>query len=385
MANPHEVDLVAVLLPPSDAVPVVLAAWERNDAVVVLDPAAPPAWVDARLAAVRPTALVDGSGSRTLPDGVPVARGVAAVGLTSGTTAEPKAVELTFAGLAASAAGVGAVLGDDARGPWLACLPLHYVAGLAVVGRAWTSGAELIVHDGFDLPALAHAIEVGGGRAVSLVPTQLRRLLDAGVAVDRLDVILLGGGPVPADLAALPNVHTTYGMTETWGGVVHDHYPLPGVELRVDADGTVLVRTPTIMRGYRFDADATTRAFGPDSWFRTGDTGALDGDGRLTVLGRRDEMIISGGVNISPFEVEDALRSHPDVLDVIVTGAPDADLGAHVVAYVVPRDPVSPPTLDALRDHGAATLNRMKLPRELVLRDSIPRTPSGKPQRRLLG
>ena len=385
MAIPDEVDLVAVRLPPSAAVPVVLEAWERGDAVVVLDPAAPMAWVEARLAAVRPTSMVDGSGRRSFEGGVPVARGVAAVGLTSGTTAEPKAVELTFAGLAASAVGVGAVLGASARGPWLACLPLHYVAGLAVVGRAWSSDARVVVHDGFDVASVAHSIEADGVRAVSLVPTQLRRLIEADVPVDRLDPILLGGGPVPADLAARANVHSTYGMTETWGGVVHDGHPLPGVDVRIDADGTVLVRTPTIMRGYRFDPDATTRAFDGDGYFRTGDSGALDADGRLTVLGRRDEVIISGGVNISPVEVEDALRSHSKVADVAVVGAPDADLGVHVVAHVVPRDPRNPPTLDELRDHGAETLARVKLPRELVLRTEIPRTPSGKPQRRLLG
>ncbi len=392
MATSDEVDLIAVLLPPPAAMPVVVAAWERGDAVVVLDPAAPPAWVQARVAELRPTTLVDASGHGHLAGGVPVARGVAAVGLTSGTTAAPKLVELTFAGLDASATAVDAVLGAAGRGPWLACLPLHYVAGLAVVGRAWSRGAALVVHDGFDPAEVAHAIEVDGVRAVSLVPTQLRRLIDAGVPVDRLDTILVGGGPVPGDLAARANVHSTYGMTETWGGVVHDGHPLPGVELRIDVDrdgdahgdGTVLIRTPTIMFAYRFDAAATARAIDPDGWFRTGDSGTLDADGRLTLLGRRDEMIISGGVKISPVEVEDALRSHPGVLDVVVAGAPDADLGMHVVAHVVPRDPAAPPTLDALRDFGAATLTRVKLPRALVLRDSIPRTASGKPQRRLL-
>jgi O-succinylbenzoic acid--CoA ligase len=384
MATPDEVDLVAVHLPPSAAVPVVLSAWERGDAVVVLDPAAPPAWVEARLAAVRPTVLVDASGARSLDGGVPVARGVAAVGLTSGTTAESKAVELTFSGLAASAAGVDAVLGPDGRGPWLACLPLHYVAGLAVVGRAWSSGAAVVVHDGFDVAAVARAISVDGVRAASLVPAQLRRLIEARVPVDHLDAILLGGGPVPADLAASGNVHSTYGMTETWGGVVHDGHPLPGVSLRIDADGTVLIRTPTIMRGYRFDPIGTALAFDEGGWFRTGDSGALDADGRLTVYGRNDEMIITGGVNVSPVEVEDALRTHPGVLDVVVVGAPDHELGAHVVAHVVPRDPAAPPTLESLRDHGAGSLTRAKLPRELVLRVSIPRTPSGKAQRHLL-
>ena len=240
------------------------------------------------------------------------------------------------------------------------------MAGLAVVGRAWSSGAAIVVHDGFDIPAVASAIVDDGVRAVSLVPTQLRRLVAARRArrpARRDPARRWTGAP---DLASLANVHSTYGMTETWGGVVHDRYPLPGVELRIDADDTVLIRTPTIMHGYRFDPLATALAFDPDGWFITGDSGALDTDGRLTVFGRRDEMIITGGVNVSPVEVEDALRSHPAVLDIVVVGAADDDLGARVVAHVVPRDPAAPPTLDALRDYGADALARVKLPRARV-------------------
>ncbi|MGH9010879.1 MAG: AMP-binding protein, partial [Acidimicrobiia bacterium] len=209
-----EVEAVAVLLPPPDAARVIVDLWEAGEAVMPLDPAAPAPELERSLAAFRPTALVDGDGHHRRPDGIPAAAGVAAIVATSGTTGEPKGVELTFAGLDASGTVVASAVGDPEDG-WLCCLPLHLVAGLAVVGRAWITGTSVTVQPGFDPAAVAAAGRGGaemaaaahspadvfpGGRPaafVSLVPTMLRRLLDADPAgAAAFAHILLGGGSI---------------------------------------------------------------------------------------------------------------------------------------------------------------------------------------------
>lgn len=355
--------LRVVRLPAPQAAAAVREAWDASDAVLVLDPRAPEAEVDRILARLRPEDGVDAE--------------VAAVVATSGTTGAPKGVELTWAGLAASGAAIGAALGVDPGDRWLACLPLHYVAGLAVLGRAWATGTPVTVLDGFDVGTVAAA----EATLVSLVPTMVRRLRDAGVPLARFRRILLGGGPVHE---TGPNLVATYGMTETWGGVVHDGHPLDRVALAIGEGDEILVRSPTIMRGYRLAPDETAAAFTADGWFRTGDAGTIGADGTLRVLDRLRDLVITGGVNVSPSEVEAVLAGHPGVADVCVTGAPDAEWGERVVAHVVPADPAAPPSLAGLRAYAADRLSPAKLPREVVLIAAVPRSAGGKPLRRLL-
>src|SRR5437899_9333922 len=338
MPADDEAEAVAVLLPAPEAARAAVALWEAGEAVVPLDPAAPAPDLRRSLAALLPTAVLDGDGRRPCPGGVPVAAGVAAVVATSGTTGERKGVELTFAGLAASGSAVASAVGGDRDGGWLCCLPVHLVAGLAVVGRAWATGGPVTVQGGFDPDAVVEAVRTGGratphgGRRrpafVSLVPTMLRRLLDADPATAAgFAHILLGGGPIdPALLAraraAGATVSTTYGMTETWGGVVHNGHPLAGVELRLaglqgpagdggpgaepgaggDGTGEILVRGPMLMRGYRLSPEATAAAIDPDGWYRTGDVGRFDpgAGGRLWVVDRLGDVVNTGGVKVSP-------------------------------------------------------------------------------------
>jgi len=355
--------LVAVRLPPVEAAAAIRTAWDSTRPVAPLDPHAPAdqrARQDAAVAADRVVHF-----------------DVAAVVLTSGTSGEARAVELTWRGMAFLARWVPADAGDR----WLCCLPPHHVAGLAVLARAGGAGVPVEVLDRFDVEA------VGASRAtlVSLVPTQVRRLQAAGVDLARFRTILVGGGPVPPDVAALPNVTTTYGLTETWGGVVHDGHPLPGVEVDLADDGEILVRTPTVMRGYRMDGPATSAAFTPDGRLRTGDVGRWADGGRLQVVDRKKDLLITGGVNVSPTAVERVLARHPQVVDVCVSGTPDPEWGERVVAYVVPaRADGDPPTLDDLRAFARPHLAPPELPRQIVLVDEIPRTPGGKPLRRLL-
>ncbi|MDQ4068225.1 MAG: fatty acid--CoA ligase family protein, partial [Actinomycetota bacterium] len=346
-----------------EAATTIRAAWDRGDAVLVLDPGAPAAAVDDVLARMRPD------------DGVET--DVAAVVVTSGTAGAPKGVELTWDGLAASAHAVAGALEVGPGDRWLACLPLHYVAGLAVLGRAWTSGTPVTVLAGFDVATVAAA----DATLVSLVPTMARRLRKAGVDLGRFRRVLLGGGPVHE---RGPNIVATYGLTETWGGVVHDGHALTGVELSIGEDNEILVRGPMVMKGYRLAPEATAAAFTVDGRLRTGDAGEIDAGGRLRVVDRLRDLIISGGVNVSPTEVEAVLARHPGVADVCITGEPDPEWGERVVAHVVPGDPAAPPVLADLRAFAAELLPAAKLPRELVLVVAIPRTAGGKALRRLL-
>jgi len=379
---------VAIALPRAAAAVAVVRAWEAGEAVLPLDPAAPDAETRRTLELASPTHLVDAAGRARLPGGRPVAPGVAAVVVTSGTAGAPKAVELTAAGIRASSLAVSASVGAGPGDRWLACVPLHGVAGLAIVARSWHTGVPAEVHDRFD-PLLVDRAAAGGATLVSVVPTMLGRLLDAGRVLGRFRRVLLGGSAAPAGLLAAAAgagaaVVRTYGLTETFGGVAHDGRALPGVELSVAPDGEIGVRGEMVMRGYRGDARATAATL-RGGVLRTGDLGRLEPDGRLVVLGRRDDLIVTGGVNVHPVEVERVLSDHPAVADAGVRGLPDPEWGERVVAFVVPADPARPPTLDELRGFARDRLAAAKAPRQLVLVERLPRTPSGKVRRRLLG
>jgi O-succinylbenzoic acid--CoA ligase len=398
--------LVALLLPPTLAVPAIVEAWEAGEAVLPLDPAAPGPELRRVLDTLRPTHVVDRDGRRSLPDGEPAAGGVAAVVVTSGTTGEPKGAELTAAGIEASARAVSAALGAGPGDRWLCCVPPHGVAGLAIVARSWHTGVPVTVHDGFDVERIAADRDA---TLVSLVPTMLARLLDApggaggggargngggngggggDVVAARFRRVLLGGARARPELLrraadAGAAVVTTYGMTETGGGVVLDRRPLPGVEIRTAADGELLLRCPMLLRGYRRDPAATAAAL-RGGWLHTGDLGRLDAEGIVHVTGRKRDVIITGGVNVAPDEVEAVLAEHPGLAEVAVGGLPDPDWGERVVAWAVPADRADPPTLGELRAFARARLAPPKLPRQLVLVDGLPRTGSGKVLRREL-
>ena len=378
--------LVAVALPRPATAGAVVAAWEAGEAVLPLDVAAPAPELAAVLAAAHPTHLVDGDGRRALPEGRPVEDGVAVVVATSGTGGVPKLVELGADAVAWSARATSRSLDAGPGDRWLCCVPVHGVAGLAVVARAWHSGLPVELHDRFDPAAVAGA--AGRATLVSLVPAQLRRLLAVGDHAARFRRVLLGGGPIPAGLAAeatARGVHLvrTYGMTETFGGMVHDGHPLEGSEVRTGPDGELLVRGPMLFRRYRGDPERTAAAL-RDGWLHTGDLGRIAPDGLVTVLGRRDDLVISGGVNVHPEEVEAVLATHPAVAEVAVAGWADPEWGQRVAAFVVPRDPANPPVLAELQAFARERLAAAKAPRELVLVPSLPRTGSGKLLRRLL-
>jgi O-succinylbenzoic acid--CoA ligase len=319
------------------------------------------------LGAIAPDRLIDEDGLHRV-DGRGVEPGDALVVATSGTTADPRGVVLTHDAVQASARATSArlaVTGDDT---WLACLPLSHIGGLSVVTRALVTGTRLVVHDGFDAERVS-AAAVDGATLVSLVPTALRRIPSSSFRQ-----IVLGGSSPPAELA--DNIVTTYGMTETGSGVVYDGHPLEGVELRVDANGEIHIRCPMLLRCYR-DGSIPTVA----GWYPTGDLGGFGGDGRLIVHGRRGDLIITGGENVWPATVEAVLASSPGVAEVAVTGVPDEEWGERIVAWVVPRDNSTPPTLASLRAHAAESLPVFMAPKEVRLVVHLPTTSSGKIRR----
>lgn len=373
-------ELVAVRLPGGPTfVEVVQRIWDAGDAVLPLDPAAPDAHTRRILAALAPGAIIDTDGERRpLPDGLPVDPDDAVVIATSGTTGTPKGAVHTHAGITAAARITAQSPSPEGRGVrWLACLPLAHVGGFSVITRALLNGADLEVHRQPDATRIDDAARRGATH-VSLVPTLLRR-----IRASLWEQILLGGSAIPADRPA--NTVATYGMTETFGGVVYEGRPLDGVELRIaDADtdgvGGIELRSPTLLRAYRHGTVALT----PDGWYVTGDLGVLGSDGCLSVAGRGDDLIITGGVKVWPTAVEEALRSHPTVADVAVIGRPDPEWGQRVVAVVVPADRRTPPELAPLRDHVRERLPVAAAPKELLLTDVLPRTGLGKIERHAL-
>ncbi|MBA2523427.1 MAG: AMP-binding protein [Solirubrobacterales bacterium] len=310
--------------------------------------------------------------------------------LSSGTSGEPKAVELTSANHLWSALASGMNLGVEPDDRWLCCLPLNHVGALTILLRSAVYGTAAIIHDGFDTDRVAAALAAGEASVVSLVPTQLVRLLDAGAAVDAPRLLLLGGGPVSAAvldeaLGRGATVVQTYGLTEACSQVctlapaeARDRAgsagkPLLGVEVSIESE-EILVRGPNVAPGQ----------VAADGWLHTGDLGRIDDEGYLWVEGRRSDLIISGGENVRPERVEEVLRGGPGVEDVAVSGVADREWGQIVVAYVVPA-PDAELDPDSLLDHARSVLSRHEVPKRVELVGKLPRTASGKLQRRLLG
>jgi O-succinylbenzoic acid--CoA ligase len=324
---------------------------------------------------------------------------------TSGSTGTPKGTLLPASALLASARATRTfLLGDDPRpAHWLLALPAYHIAGLQVLQRSLVEGTTPTVLDTsvtFTATRFSAAARATPGpvRFVSLVPTQLQRVLAdeaASAALAGFDAVLIGGAPAPPPLLARAGeagvrVVTTYGMSETCGGCVYDGRPLDGVTVSTDRSGRLALAGAVVARGYRgrpgdpaFDVDDAGRRR-----FRTDDVGELVDHGRWRVLGRLDDVLITGGVKVAPAAVEATLAAVPGVAEVVLTAVPDVEWGQRLVAVIVPA-PDGPaagtgsdgPDPDALRAAARAAHGPAAVPRALVLVDGLPLRGPGKPDR----
>jgi len=330
---------------------------------------------------------------------------IAAIIYTSGTTGQPKGAMLTLSNFWWSATGSALNLGVNEDDRWIACLPLFHVGGLSIVFRSAIYGTRVVVHEGFDAREVNSEIH-RGATLVSVVSVMLERMLDDPDNREfptTFRCALLGGGPAPRILlercshAGIP-VAPTYGLTETCSQAAtlspadserklgSAGKPLHPNEIRIDAarsgdEGEILVRGPIVMAGYFKQPEETVRALA-DGWLHTGDIGRLDEEGFLYVLDRRDDLIITGGENVYPAEVESALLAHEAVVEAAVIGLPDLTWGQRVVAVVRKLSEVEEGELTA---HCRMLLAAYKVPREFrFVTDPLPRTASGKLRRSLL-
>lgn len=344
--------------------------------------------------AVLPVPADDPVRTRLLVDamrpGEPIDDRAALVVSTSGSTGTPKGAMLSADALSASAAATDLALGGP--GQWILALPAHHIAGIQVMLRSLRVGYEPVVMDvsrGFDPAAFPDAVaECSATRTyTSLVPGQLAKILDEGPseaidALSAIDAVLLGGAAAAPELLARAidagiRVVRTYGMSETAGGCVYDGVPLDGVTVEIDDAKRVWLSGPQVALGYR-NAPGH-EAFARDGWFRTDDAGSLDADGRLHLLGRLDEALSVGGLTLLPQIIENALRQHVAVVDVVVVGVPDPRLGTRPVAAVTLRAPTS---TDELRAHVTKLLGDHSAPREVAVVSALPLLPGGKVDRR---
>ncbi len=319
---------------------------------------------------------------------------------TSGTTGRPKGAQLTFGNFWASAAASAFNVGVDLDDCWLACMPLFHVGGLSIVLRSAIYGTSALIHASFDETAVNRALREEGVTLLSVVPTMLQRMLDADddPYPPTVRAVLVGGGPVPEPLLARAvdrglRVVQTYGLTEAASQVatlvptealLHTGSagkPLLTTQVRIDAargePGEILVAGPTVTPGYWKNEPATAEAI-RNGWLHTGDIGRFDEDGYLYVLDRRDDLIVSGGENVYPAEVETVLLGYPGVRAVAVVGVADAAWGQTVAAAIVAGSEIEPADVERFARERLAAY---KVPRVVRQVEELPVTANGKVRR----
>ncbi|HEX8073589.1 MAG TPA: acyl-CoA synthetase [Thermoleophilaceae bacterium] len=321
----------------------------------------------------------------------------ALIGYTSGTTGAPKGAVLSHGNLLASAEAVRLAWRWTEDDRLLLCLPLFHVHGLCVgLHGTLLAGASAVLQQGFETDAVLDGLTAHDATMFFGVPTMYHRLADSPRVgeLERLRLCVAGSAPLAAELferlasSGGQRVLERYGMTETLMNVSNPYdgerrpgsigLPLPGCEVRLAGgeEGEILLRGPNVFSRYWRNDEATAAAFDEDGWFRSGDLGARDPDGYLRILGRSKELIISGGYNVYPREVEEVLAEHPQVREVAVVGVPSDEWGESVAAFVVPAE--SSLDEDALLSYAAEQLASYKRPRAIHAVTELPRNALGK-------
>ncbi len=377
-------------------------------AAAVVERADQAEWVrrasDAPVVVVGPDVELDDADGGPLDTAAP--GDAALIGYTSGTTGAPKGAVLTHANLLAGAEAVRIAWRWDADDRLVHCLPVFHAHGLCVgIYGTLLAGGSAVLLDGFDPGAVVDAAREHRASLFFGVPTMYHRLASSGHASELKGLRLCASGSAPLSAELHGRVSTSlgmpvlerYGMTETLMNVSNPYhgsrrpgtvgFPLPGVEVQLDDDGEILVRGPNVFRGYWEREAASRQAFGPAAdggspWFRTGDLGE-DLDGYLVIKGRSKELIISGGFNVYPAEVEEVLATHPGVAEVAVSGHPSEEWGEVVTAWIVPDGDA--PSLEQLVEFTSGSLAAYKRPRVVHVVDRLPRNALGKVMRGRLG
>ena len=359
---------VGIHMPPGEDFAIALhAIWLRGGVAVpmdVRDPSPPDAGARVVLTGLPGSSNLTAAPLLDTHDlGAP-----AAIIHTSGSTGRPKPVELTFGNFLWSALASGVALGVDAGERWLCALPLHHVGGLSIVVRSAIYATTALVHERWDTERVVAALRDDDVTLVSLVPTTLARVLDAGLREPpALRTVLLGGAPIPPALARRARevgvaVTETYGLTEACSQVTTGGPPLFCTRVRIADDNEIVVSGPTVAGGGEL---------------HTGDLGVIDERGHLHVTGRKADTIVTGGENVAPAEVEAVLAEHPAVAEAAVHARPDPQWGEAVLATVVLRDGQRA-SAEELRAHAAGRLAAYKVPKAIAFTDALPRTTSGK-------
>ncbi len=369
-------ELVAILLPRDDILTsAIKSVWETDDAFCIIDTRLPRSQTQALLRTLAPTMVIEDTSltRHRVKGGQKVADGDAYVVATSGTTGAPKGVIHTWSSLKASSTATTTKMRiDPSADGWICALPPSHVGGLSIITRALLSGTKVWVIDGFDEQAI-RARQKLGANLISVVTAALPR-----VDHRSFKVVLLGAQAPPKELPE--NFLVTYGMTETGSGVVYNNHPLPTVKVACSSTNEVLIDAPMLARGYR-DGDQIRSDNG---FYRTGDIGKVDPDGRVTIYGRASDMINSGGEKLFPSPIEDSIKRHPSVKEVVVFGQPDERWGEVVAAALVIKDNSPEPSKDELRKLVTDEIAPWAYPKEIYIVDEIPKTSLGKVQRTLL-
>ena len=359
----------------------------------IVDDAERAGWMRAAGVVVGPEADLPDGPEPALDGGGP--DDLALIGYTSGTTGAPKGAMLSSGNLLASANAVRIAWRWTPADRLVLALPLFHMHGLGVgLHGTLVTGASAVLLERFTVDAVLDAARDHEATLFFGVPTMYARLAasDRAAELGRLRLCVSGSAPLPAELhralseRAGQRVLERYGMTETAMNVSNPYdgerrpgsvgLPLPGVELRLSDGGEIELRGPNVFRGYWEREEAAAESFTADGWFRTGDLGTLDDDGYLRIEGRSKELIITGGFNVYPREVEDVLRAHPGVADAAVAGLPDPEWGETVAAWVVAaEEELEPAELTAF---AAERLAAFKRPRKVTVVTDLPRNALGK-------
>jgi len=327
---------------------------------------------------------------------------------TSGTSGSPKCVELTYENIFYNALGTKLRLQITEEDSWLLSLPLYHIGGFSIVIRTCIYGITLLIPESLETKDIKAAIYEQDPAFISLVPTMMKRLLENNVKPNNLHkAILLGGGPIPGDLIDTCEkygweIATTYGTTETGSQIATRHpdaaagrgsagQPLPftairiidkeGHEVSAGTEGEITAATPSCMRGY-YKQDELTAEVIQDGWYHTGDYGYVMEDSNLYVVSRRNDIIVSGGENINPVEVEHVLRDHPGIQDVCVIPYSDPEWGEVPAVVIVPVD--EGVSLESIKQFLTGKIASFKIPKKIFYVEEIPYTQTGKIQRELI-